>query len=291
MTTGGRFAGPFASTGSPPIGNASPLPQTLTAGPDGNLYAVGGGFVNPGAEILRIDPSNPSGVPASFGASAGLPGGAGIAAITTGADGNVWFTDPPRQSIGELDISTGKITERHVPGGYKLQAGGPDAIEPGAGNTLWFPLLGPLAPYGQGGTASQAAIGEISGLAALTKTPSGAVTISASAKVSGNGVAGVSLSCHGPGSAACSGKLTLSKVLRARVKQKGRTVTMTVKIKLGPVRYSLAAGRTKLLRVRLSRAVVRAVDTAKNRKLTVTATADPSSGSPVTETVTLVRAK
>jgi hypothetical protein len=100
----------------------------------------------------------------------------------------------------------------------------------------------------------------------------------------------VSLSCHGRGSATCSGKLTLGKVLKARVKQKGRTVTVTVKIKLGPVSYSLAAGRTKLLRVKLSRAALRAVNTAKKRKLTVTATAAPSSGSVVTKTLTLVGA-
>ena len=291
MTIGGMFAGPYGSIGTPSSGVVGGLSLTLTTGLDGNLYSVGGGFVDPGGELLRINPSNPSAIPVSFGVAAGLPAGADIASITTGADGNVWFTDPGRQAIGELDVSSGKITERHVPGSYALPTGVSAAIEPGPDNTLWFPLLGPLAPYGQGGEASQAAIGEISGLVAPAKTLPGVVGIAARAKVSGTGVAAVSLSCHGRSSATCSGALTLSHVLKVRVKHKGRIITVTKTVRLGSVSYSLAAGQTKLLRVKLSSAAVRAVNSAKKRQLTATATAAPSSGRRVTKSVTLIGAR
>jgi virginiamycin B lyase len=73
----------------------------------------------------------------------GLPQNSGPAGIAVGADGNVYFTDPPEDAIGRLTPSTGDITEFEVPGSP------PQAIVATPDGDIWFTTaqaLGRLAP-------------------------------------------------------------------------------------------------------------------------------------------------
>jgi hypothetical protein len=122
-------------------------------------------------------------------------------------------------------------------------------------------------------------------------TTTGSLSVVASAKVSSKGVAGVSLSCAGKTGASCAGKLTLTVGVKTKVKRKvkGHTkaVPETKTVTLGSASYSLPAGKSETLSVKLSGAAVKLLDAASHRKLKVKATAKPSKGSTVTKTMTL----
>jgi chromate transport protein ChrA len=119
----------------------------------------------------------------------------------------------------------------------------------------------------------------------------GSLTIGGTANVSSSGVAGVSLSCSGATGASCVGKLTLTAIVKTKVKHKvkGHTkaVTETKTVTLGSASYNLTSGKSETLSVRLSNAAMTLLDAASNRKLTAKASATPSTGSTVTKTVTL----
>ncbi|HTW08924.1 MAG TPA: putative Ig domain-containing protein [Acidimicrobiales bacterium] len=59
----------------------------------------------------------------------GLPWG-----ITTGPDGNLWFTEEGGDNIGEIDPSTGAVTEYPVP----TPAAEPEGITVGPDGNIWF---------------------------------------------------------------------------------------------------------------------------------------------------------
>jgi streptogramin lyase len=140
-------------------------PDTITAGPDHNLW-----FVENGLNVGRLNPRNGSvksfhvrGVPAfvSLGGITSGPGnfvwlaaGSTIERITPGSgamkaykltslaearalikgpDGNLWFTDGGGPgSIGRLNPSTGAVSEFADPGGQ------PDGITVGPDHNIWF---------------------------------------------------------------------------------------------------------------------------------------------------------
>jgi streptogramin lyase len=100
-------------------------PQTIAAGADGNVWMVasGGGT---GAEswILRV---NPKGVVTRFS----LPG-AGPDGITWGPDGNLWFTEFFRNTIGRMTPAGVLLGEFRIPGIA------PRGIVTGPDGNLWF---------------------------------------------------------------------------------------------------------------------------------------------------------
>lgn len=63
-----------------------------------------------------------------------LPSPSEVTSLVEGPDGNLWFTDAGRDSIGRLD-STGNVTLFAAPGGKGLQL---DGITVASDGTLWF---------------------------------------------------------------------------------------------------------------------------------------------------------
>jgi hypothetical protein len=120
----------------------------------------------------------------------------------------------------------------------------------------------------------------------------GSLTIGAAAKVARDGVAGVTLTCSGAKGATCAGLLKITVRVRTRVTRrvKGhrRTVTDLTTVKLGSATYTLPAGQSETLRIKLSASGVRRLDAASDHRLKATATATESTGGRnVTRSVTL----
>lgn len=164
-TFAASFGGPYGDHGAD--GPASQFPHTLV-GAGNYLWAVGGGLGTGagGSEILQVDPSNGS-VLSTYGTAAGMPAGAKITSLTSGPDGNIWFTDSGTQAIGELDLGSGKITELPFPTGYRLPSAGGDVIAAGptGSHTLFFG-----AETFKAGTITGPAIGEITNVGGQTVT-------------------------------------------------------------------------------------------------------------------------
>jgi streptogramin lyase len=108
------------STGMPTGG----APQSITAGPDGDLW-----FTLPGANAIgRI---TPTGQVSSF--TAGIQTGAQPWGITAGPDGNLWFTERGTGAIGRI-TPQGQVTEFAIPtSGMR-----PWGITAGPDGNLWF---------------------------------------------------------------------------------------------------------------------------------------------------------
>ncbi len=104
-----------------PPGRA-PEPQTITMGPDHNLWFT----ENSGGKIATI---NGQGTITEFA----IPGAQGLCGITTGPDGNLWFTDEFAGFIGHINTSGGSLVI------YNLAAGShPQGIVTGPDHKLWF---------------------------------------------------------------------------------------------------------------------------------------------------------
>jgi hypothetical protein len=131
-------------------------------------------------------------------------------------------------------------------------------------------------------------------LTATTTTPPlpgpGSITIGGTAKVSPKGVVGVPISCTGSTGASCTGKLTLTAVVKTKVKRKvhGRTktITRTKTVTLGSASFSLAAGSSTALKITVSKANLKLFNKA-GHKLKAKAAAELSSGVTITKTITL----
>jgi hypothetical protein len=286
------FAGPFTT-------HASQLPHTLTAGADGNLWAVGGGVLAAGgSEILKINPTTGAISPYS----SGLPATPGISAITSGPDGNIWFTESHADQIGELDVATGAISSYALPTGYQLPAAGMAVIAagPSGSHTIFFgaettgtpgPAIGEIT--GVGGTATTTTTPTTTTTTGKSPAP-GTAKAAGKANVSSGGVAGVTLSCAGAGGAKCAGKLSLSLVVvkRVTVKVHGHKHEKDKRstIKLGSTSYKISAGKSAILEIKLTgpgKALLRA---ARSGKLEVKATATPNTGKASSFLVTLIGA-
>ena len=111
-------------------------PDTITAGPDHNLW-----FVENGLNVGRLNPRNGS-VKSFHSAIERITPGSGAMkaykltslaearALIKGPDGNLWFTDGGGAgSIGRLNPSTGAVSEFADPGGE------PDGIAVGSDTT------------------------------------------------------------------------------------------------------------------------------------------------------------
>ncbi len=150
-------APPACTTNCPPPG-ASPPPaerlasgQEIALGPDGALWFtqpfsnnVGRATVSNGALVSVQEFPAPTGCHPPYRFC--------MDGITTGPDGNVWFTEPIKGKIGRLAPSTGIITEFAIPGG-----GFPLRITAGPDGNLWF---------ADNGTSS---VGRVTPLGAITE--------------------------------------------------------------------------------------------------------------------------
>lgn len=152
---------------------------------------------------------------------------------------------------------------------------------PGPSNTSPSPTAGPTNVGGAGGV-------KVPGLT----SESGSLAIAGAVKVSSKGVAVVSVSCSGASGATCVGRLTLTASVKTKVKRKVdghlKTATKTTTLTLGSASYSLAAGHSTTLPVELSKSDVKLLEAASGHKLKAVASAQPSTGVAVTQTVTLI---
>ncbi|MGO9792037.1 MAG: hypothetical protein ACLP8S_21800 [Solirubrobacteraceae bacterium] len=128
------------------------------------------------------------------------------------------------------------------------------------------------------------------GIASINYTvfASGSLALGGSAKVSSSGVAGVSLSCSGAAGEICAGRLTLTVSVKTKIERHTKTIIETTTVTLGSTNYSLAAGKTTTLSVKLSKPGLKLLDATSDNELTAKAWATPRTGSTVTEIVTLI---
>src|SRR6202158_4859853 len=104
-------------------------PESITAGPDGNLWFT----ENMGNNIGRILPNSPNTITLfPVPATASLPSG-----ITAGPDGNLWFTEGVQNRINQISRITtdGVISEFPVPTAFALLR---DGITAGPDGNIWF---------------------------------------------------------------------------------------------------------------------------------------------------------
>ncbi len=127
------------------VGNGT---NGITLGPEGNpWFTAGGGIgrIEPGAKESE-DFFVP---PAETAIKNHVPSDLTLGGITTGPDGNLWFTEvqttntPPANRIGRIDPKEpSKIEEFTLPAGNELGGGvggtTMDDIAAGPGDTLWF---------------------------------------------------------------------------------------------------------------------------------------------------------
>ncbi|MFM9124738.1 MAG: hypothetical protein ACKOSO_06185 [Actinomycetota bacterium] len=126
------------STGMP----AGGTPQSITTGPDGDLW-----FTLPGVNAIgRI---TPTGQVSTF--TAGIQAGAQPWGIVAGPDGNLWFTEKGGSAIGRI-TPTGQVTEFAIP----TAGSQPWGIAVGSDGNLWFTEsqsstnnIGRITPQGQ----------------------------------------------------------------------------------------------------------------------------------------------
>jgi virginiamycin B lyase len=114
------------------------LPEDITLGPDGNLWFTLDHYLGP-EEIGRM---TPTGELTTFAVPSTAPTGASQASlegITTGNDGNVWFTGQGGEGarIGSIS-SAGQVALIPLPHPARF----PTAIAAGMGGRLWFTSSG-----------------------------------------------------------------------------------------------------------------------------------------------------
>ena len=138
-------------TAPPPPAERLASGQEIALGPDGALWFtqpfsnnVGRATISNGALVSVQEFPAPTGCHPPYRFC--------MDGITTGPDGNVWFTEPIKGKIGRLDPLTGITTEFAIPGG-----GFPLRITAGPDGNLWF---------ADNGTSS---VGRVTPLGAITE--------------------------------------------------------------------------------------------------------------------------
>ena len=312
------------------VGTLSPYPHSLTLGADGHLWTAGANYTLPsGSSVPTYDDqpdaidelSAATGTPSSEPGydlktyATGLPTGAEITSITTGPDGNLWFTEEisgQPGEIGQLNPVTGEITNYPLPSGFTLPGAGADMIAPGpAGSqTVWFVATSSTTP-------AQPAIGEITGVVQVVSTPArstpavstatvtntsstisppqfgnpntpGVVSFGAIARVSKKGATGLLVSCDGSPASICLGSVALTARGSVAVKRGRKVVERTRTIKLGSADYVVSGGLQTDVTVALSKTAIAALAAAAGDKLSATATTLANSGVLVTSSVALL---
>jgi streptogramin lyase len=116
---------------------ANSVPLSITSGPNGLLY-----FTENGADrVGRINPraGTDTAIRASLTQSAIVPSGngtgtAGLDGITTGSDGNLWFTEAGASNLGSVTPNLAVIHELPT----STPGAGPAGITAGPDGALWF---------------------------------------------------------------------------------------------------------------------------------------------------------
>ncbi len=122
------------------------------------------------AVVLVARPSTATAGSASFVELGGLTPAAAPARITTGPDGNLWFTEPGASRIGRM-TPTGVVTEFPT----LTPAAGPTGITTGPDSNLWFtePTLGRVGWITPAGTTNEVALAGGSTPARIVRGPDG----------------------------------------------------------------------------------------------------------------------
>jgi streptogramin lyase len=125
-------------------------PRAITEGPDGNLWFTGehslGNEGGPPQSVEVVGRMTPTGQVSEFP----LTGKElGLAAITAGPDGNVWFTESGANKIGRVTPS-GQMTEFAIP----TESARPSGVAAGPDGNIWFTeeqagAIGRVTPSGQ----------------------------------------------------------------------------------------------------------------------------------------------
>lgn len=302
-------------------------------------------------EINQLSASPPYSKVKSYTAAAG----ATITSVTEGADGDLWFTEAGAANadggvgeIGQLDPSTGAITQYALPAGFamptpagaSLPPAPAYAIAPGpaGSNTIWFTAqtsdaspqaaigeiegltpagTGSTGPTGTAGTTGMTSPTGSTGGTGTTGTGGGgtgtgsgsggsggpgsggsgsggsgscgpgsgkAPTLGTHDKVSSSGTASIRIRC--PSGAACKGKLSLASTITH--KHMGKKVSQTVAF--GSASFSLKAGQSRTLSVKLSNKAFRLLVGAHRHHLSVKAKITEG-GKSTTSSITLTGPK
>ena len=125
FTTGNDDIGRITTSGQITL-NFAPGGTDLAVGADGNLWTALGNTIE------RI---TPSGAVTNF--TAPTPG-AGATSITAGPDGNLWFTETDVDQVGEINPTTGAITEFPVTANTLYESPAFGGITAGPDGNFWF---------------------------------------------------------------------------------------------------------------------------------------------------------
>jgi streptogramin lyase len=283
----------MTSTGTPTAvagSSVSHATHTMVQGPDGNLWAISDAANGYGNAIEQIKASDGS---LMHTYSVAIPSGAELTAITVGSDGNLYFPEAnataSAQGIGQLNPSTGTITNIPLPSGFALPTSnvydqGFD-IAPGPNNTVWFNAQT---------SGGKAAVGEVSGLgttttgttATTTTSPGpGTVVFGRQAGVV-HGVALLSATCNGGHGAVCAGQISLTATAVTRAHKHERKHAVLI----GSATYN-TSDDAFVLRVKISNTGLKLLSASPSHKLRVAARVTQTGGSPESSTLTLVGPK
>jgi streptogramin lyase len=147
-----------------PEGNYNPL--GITAGPEkeNTLW-----FTDHNATTAEIAKITTSGTITEYS----LPKERSVGGITTGPDGNVWFTEYNETGAGKIGkiTSSGTITEYSLPEGSQVPEG--ITAAPGRENALWFTVRGKIGKITTSGSVTEYPLPEGSYPKNITAGPDG----------------------------------------------------------------------------------------------------------------------
>ncbi len=284
-------------------------PTSITIGADG-----AGWLTQPGSGALtRATPDSAPGV--TQYTTQGAPQD-----IVAGPGSTLWFTDSQKDAIGRIAMTAPAITSSAAASATAGQAvaipvrtaGFPDPAlaetgtlpsglsltdnGDGTGTIAGTPAASAAGSYpvtitassGFGASASQHLTIMVTAPTAITPpattpTPTRAtLRLARRATVTRTRVASVRLSCADSAGRSCAGTLTLTTRVKKRIQRHGRVVTRIRTVTLGRTRYRLTSGASMTLRVRLSAAGYRLLESARGRRLTATITARVTAGTAPT---------
>ena len=166
-------------------------PHQITAGPDGNLWFTEYGIGTFGTEGIGTITTGTTNTFTSYPISTSTTGAKGPEAITTGPDGNLWFTELVANNIGVMTTGGIVVNEYPIPGG--INGAGPTPSNLGSsyqvGDTLTIVQAG-----ASGGTAMVTGIGGGGSVSSLSlQTPGTGYTTASGVSVTGGSGSGVLL--------------------------------------------------------------------------------------------------
>ena len=121
-------------TGGPYPGVSSSLgPESMVTGPDGDLWVItaSGQDDSPGDDVEQISPAGALVHDYAIGEGP-------LAGITIGSDGQLWFAEPDRESLGAIDPATGAVTNLTLGLDTNHEVTFPEQIAAGSDDTIWY---------------------------------------------------------------------------------------------------------------------------------------------------------